>query len=100
MPLMSRIGPDNNKFSIIMKKKNCILCVKNCLLKTMENVTVGILQSKNVKLFLVKHTSIFGVGYYNRKNKIFLFINVLSLISSLKNSEVKQPVKTCSKSEK
>ena len=43
----------------------------------MEDIAVGILPSMNfkkvedVKLFLVKHNSIFEVGYYNRKNNIF-----------------------------
>ena len=33
----------NNKLSNIMKNKYCILCVKNYLLKIMENIAVGIL---------------------------------------------------------
>ena len=39
-------------------------------------------------LSLVKHNSILGAGDYNRKN-IFLFGEVLSLISFLKNPEKK-----------
>ena len=35
----------------------------------------------HVKLFLVKHNSTFGAGYYNRKNNIFRFMDVLSLTS-------------------
>ena len=60
-----------------MKNKYCILCVKNYLLKMMEDIAVGILPSMNfkrvedVKLFVVKQNSIFEVGYYNRKNNIF-----------------------------
>ena len=60
-----------------MKNKYCILCVKNYLLKMMEDIATGILPSMNfkkvedVRLFLVKHNSIFEVGYYNRKNNIF-----------------------------
>ena len=39
---------NNNKFSnIIIKNKYCILCVKNYLLKTMENIAVGILGNRN-----------------------------------------------------
>ena len=38
---------NNNKLSNIMKKKYCILYVKNYLLKSMEDVAVGILQSRN-----------------------------------------------------
>ena len=50
----------------------------------MEVVAVAILQRKNfkvvyVKLFLVKHNSIFGAGYYNQKNDIFPFTDILSL---------------------
>ena len=37
----------NNKLSNIMKDKYLILCVKNYLLKTMEDITAGILQSMN-----------------------------------------------------
>ena len=37
----------NNKLSNIMKNKNCILCVKNYLLKIIEDVAVGILRSRN-----------------------------------------------------
>ena len=41
----------------------------------MEDVAIEILQIigkvEHFKLFLVKHSSIFGVGYYNRKNDIF-----------------------------
>ena len=68
---------NNNKISNIMKNKYCILCVKNYLLKMMEDIATGILPSMNfkkvedVRLFLVKHNSIFEVGYYNRKNNIF-----------------------------
>ena len=58
-----------------------ILCAKNYLLKIMEGISVGILQNRNfvwkvedVKVYLVKHNSIFGMGYYNRKNNIFFFI--------------------------
>ena len=43
--------------------------------------------------FLVKHNSIFGVGYYNRKSNIFPFTDVLSLIKKkkiFKNSEEKK----------
>ena len=38
---------NNNKLSNILKSKYCILCVKNYLLKIMENVAVAILQSRN-----------------------------------------------------
>ena len=38
---------NSNKLSNIMKNKYCILCVKNYLLKIMEDVVVGILRSKN-----------------------------------------------------
>ena len=42
---------NDNKFSNIMKNKYCIVrvcvCVKNYLLKIMETVAVGILQSRN-----------------------------------------------------
>ena len=38
---------NNNKLSRIMKNKYCILYMKNYLLKIMEDMTVGILQSKN-----------------------------------------------------
>ena len=34
----------------------------------------------------VKHNSIFVAGYYNRKNDIFPFADILSLISFLKKS--------------
>ena len=73
------------RFRILWKSKYCILYVKNYLLKTMEQVAIGILRSRNfgkvehVKLFLVKHNSIFGAGYYNRKNDIFPFTDILSL---------------------
>ena len=37
----------NNKLPNIMKNKYCILCVKNYLLETMDDIPVGILQSRN-----------------------------------------------------
>ena len=56
----------------------------------MEDVAIGILQSRNFGkyslLFLVEHNSIFGAEYYTRKNNIFLFTDVLSLIHFQKNS--------------
>ena len=75
----------NNKLSNIMKKN---------LLKIMEDVTVGILQSRNFgnlsMLFLVTHNLIFGVGYYNRKNDTFAFMDILFLILFSKNPEEKR----------
>ena len=47
---------------------------------------MGFLKVEHGKLFLAKHNSIFGAGYYNRKNDIFPFMDVLSLISFLKQS--------------
>ena len=41
---------------------------------------------EHVKLFLVKHNSNFGAGYYNRKNNIFPFTDSLYLISFLKKN--------------
>ena len=38
---------NNNKLLYIMKNKYCILCVKSYLLKIMEDLAVGILQSRN-----------------------------------------------------
>ena len=38
---------NNNKLSNIMKNKYCILCVKNYLLKIMDDLAVGILRSRN-----------------------------------------------------
>ena len=38
---------NNNKLSNVMKSKFCILCVKNYLLKIMENVAVGTLLNRN-----------------------------------------------------
>ena len=38
---------NNNKLSNIMRNKYCIMRVKNHLLKFMEDVTEGILQSRN-----------------------------------------------------
>ena len=60
----------------------------------MEVVAVAILQSRNfkvvyVKLFLVKHNSIFGAGYYNRKNDILPFTFYLRNYFT-KNSEEKK----------
>ena len=40
-----------------MQNKYCVLCVKNCLLKIVEDVDVGsleIVETLHVKLFLVK----------------------------------------------
>ena len=45
---------------------------------------------EHVKLFLVKHNSIFGAGNYNRQNDAFPFTDVLSLISFLKKSQGKK----------
>ena len=39
---------NNNKLLNIMNNKYCILCVKNYLLKIMQGVAVGILQSRNL----------------------------------------------------
>ena len=69
-----------------MKNKYYILCAKNCLLKIMGDVTVGIFESSSCYFFLVEHSSIFGVGYYKRKNNIFPFTDVLSFIPFLKES--------------
>ena len=44
---------------------------------------------EDVKLFSVKYNSIFGVGYYDRKNDILSFMDVLSLVPFLKNPEEK-----------
>ena len=54
----------------------------------MEDFAEGILHIRveHVKLFLVKHNSMFGAGYYNRKNDIFCLTEVLYLISFLKKS--------------
>ena len=80
---------NDDKFSNTMKNKYCIVCVKNYLLKIMETVAVGILQSRNFgkysMLFLGKHHSIFREGYYSRKNDIFPFTEALPLISFFKN---------------
>ena len=38
---------NNNKLSNIMKNKCCILCMKNYLLKIVDDVDVGILRSRN-----------------------------------------------------
>ena len=38
---------NNNKPANIMKNKDCTLCVKNYLLKIMENITVQILRSRD-----------------------------------------------------
>ena len=38
---------NNNKLSNIMKKKYCVLCVKNYLLKIMDDIAVGILLGRN-----------------------------------------------------
>ena len=65
------------------EKQIIILCVKNYLLKIIEDVTIAILQSIAVNFFLVKHNSIFEAGYCNRKN-IFPFTDLLSLIFSKK----------------
>ena len=77
---------NSNKLSNIMK--NNIVWVKNYLLKIMEDFAEGILyiRAEHVKLFLVKHNSMFGAGYYNRKNDIFCLTEVLYLISFLKKS--------------
>ena len=37
----------DNKLPNIMKNKYCILCVKHYLLETMDDIPVGILQSRN-----------------------------------------------------
>ena len=37
---------NNNELQNIMKNKYCILCVKNYLLKMMQDVAVGILESR------------------------------------------------------
>ena len=41
------LNNNNNKLSNIMKNKYCILCVKNYLLKIMDDLAVGILRSRN-----------------------------------------------------
>ena len=73
---------------LILWMKNNILWVKNYLLKIMEDFAEGILHIRveHVKLFLVKHNSVFGAGYYKRKNDIFCLTEVLYLISFLKKS--------------
>ena len=48
---------NNNELSNFMQNKYCVLCVKNCLLKIVEDVDVGsleIVETLHVKLFLVK----------------------------------------------
>ena len=79
---------NNNKLLNIMKNAHCVLCVKNYLLKIMEDVFVGILGSRVIlrKLFLVKLNSIFVADYYNGRNAIFPFTDVLSVISLYKKS--------------
>ena len=76
-----------------MKNKYCNLFVKTYLLKIMGDVAVGIFAKfwkvEDVKLFSVKYNSIFGVGYYDRKNDILSFMDVISLIPFLKNPEEK-----------
>ena len=57
----------NNKLLSIMSNKYCILCVKNYLLKTIEDVAVVIAKQEvwkveRVKSFLVKHNWIFRGG--------------------------------------
>ena len=56
---------NNNKLSNIVKNKY-ILCVKNYLLKIMEDVALGILESR-VKLFLVNKFYFWG-GILQQKN--------------------------------
>ena len=69
-----------------MKNTHCVLCVKNYLLKIMEDVFVGIMENTKNKLFLVKLNSIFVANYYNGRNDIFPFTDVLSVISLYKKS--------------
>ena len=40
---------NNNKLLNIMKKKYCILCLKNYFFKIKEDVAEGILQSKDLE---------------------------------------------------
>ena len=69
-----------------MKNTHCVLCVKNYLLKIMEDVFVGIMENTKNKLFLVKLNSIFVANYYNGRNDSFPFTDVLSVISLYKKS--------------
>ena len=63
---------------MIMKNKYCMYSVwEKLLFKSHGDVTVAILEFWKVdhvsKSFLVKHNSIFGLGYYNRKKRYFSF---------------------------
>ena len=63
-----------------MRNKYFIPCVKSHLLKIMQDFAVEILRIRyfgKYSMFLVKHNSIFGAGYYNRKNDIFLFTDFI-----------------------
>ena len=68
---------NNNKLSGIMKNKYCIekvLDENRGGLRCRNFAKKEFWKIEHIKLFLVKHNSIFGVGYYSRKNKFFLLL--------------------------
>ena len=74
-----------------MKNKYYILCEKllvenhkECYWKNFAKQEFW--KVEHVTLFFVKHNSTFWARYYDRKNDIFAFTDVLSLISFLKKS--------------
>ena len=73
---------NNSKLSNFMQNKYCVLCVKNCLLKIVEDVDVGILEIvESLHVILSKNTNRFlGWDITTEKMIIFPFTGVLSLI--------------------
>ena len=70
---------NNTKLSNVTKNKYCILFMKDYLknhgdCRCRNFAKYGFSRVERVKLYLVKHNSIFGTGYYNKKTFFLLFL--------------------------